>query len=43
MVYDASGYTEELESFIPQIDVFIASEFYYSKAFDGWGYPIEEN
>jgi sulfofructose kinase len=42
VVYDASGYTEELESFIPQIDVFIASEFYYNKAFEGRG-TYEEN
>lgn len=42
VVYDASSYTVELESFIPQIDVFIASEFYYNKAFKGQG-THEEN
>lgn len=42
VVYDASSYSEGLESFIPQIDIFIASEFYYNKAFGGKG-TYEEN
>ena len=35
VVYDASGYSPELDSLLPDIDVFIASEFYYDDAFQG--------
>lgn len=41
VVYDASSYTKEFESFLPQIDILIASEFYYNQAFKGQGTYLE--
>jgi len=42
VVYDASYYSEEVHAFLPCIDVFIASEFYYDECFKGQG-AYEEN
>ncbi|MCL2421581.1 MAG: carbohydrate kinase family protein [Defluviitaleaceae bacterium] len=42
VVYDASSYSKEIEDFLPNIDVFIASEFYYDECFQSRG-DYEEN
>ena len=33
MCYDGDGYSEQAQQFLPEIDVFIGSEFYYTKLF----------
>ena len=41
VVYDAGSYSPKIHDFLPKIDVFIASEFYYQECFPTGGY--EEN
>ncbi|MDK2902567.1 MAG: hypothetical protein PWP48_1592 [Clostridiales bacterium] len=41
VVFDADGYSPEIENMVPMIDVFIASEFYYRAVFNDENY--EEN
>ena len=33
VAYDVAGYSEQMQNFIPYIDIFVASEFYYKGAF----------
>ena len=33
VAYDVAGYSQQIQDFIPYIDIFVASEFYYKAAF----------
>ena len=37
VVYDASAYSEVVHDFLPNVDIFIASEFYYDECFQSQG------
>jgi len=42
VVYDASSYSEAVQAFLPHIDIFIASEFYYNDYVTNCGGTVEK-
>jgi len=43
VVYDASSYSDAVQAFLPHIDIFIASEFYYNDYVANCGGDIEKH